>query len=47
MAASVCELFLVEIQCDNTRSKLQNIQVDMTFIIPKLIDGVPSRAKGA
>ena len=27
--------------------KIINIQVDITFIIPKLIDGVPSHAKGA
>ena len=27
--------------------KITNIQVDITFIIPKLIDGVPSHAKGA
>ena len=27
--------------------KITNIQVDVTFIIPKLIDGVPSHAKGA
>jgi hypothetical protein len=27
--------------------KIIHIQVDITFIIPKLIDGVPSRAKGA
>ena len=25
--------------------KITNIQVDVTFIIPKLIDGVPSHAK--
>jgi hypothetical protein len=25
--------------------KITNIQVDITFIIPKLIDGVPSSAK--
>ena len=24
-----------------------NIQVDIVFVIPKLIDGVPSHAKGA
>ena len=27
--------------------KITNIQVDITVIIPKLIDGVPSHAKGA
>ena len=26
---------------------IANIQVDITFIIPKSIDGVPSHAKGA
>ena len=26
--------------------KITNIQVDITFIIPKLIDGVPSHVKG-
>ena len=34
-------LFPVGSQCDNI------IQVDITFIIPKLIDKVPSHAKGA
>lgn len=27
--------------------KITNIQIDITFINPKLIDGVPSRVKGA
>jgi hypothetical protein len=26
--------------------KITNIQVEITFIVPKLIDGVPSHAKG-
>ena len=26
--------------------KITNIQVDITFVIPKSIDGVPSHAKG-
>ena len=33
-------------QCDNTRSRLQ-IKVDIAFIISKLMNGVPSHAKGA
>ena len=47
MPTLVWELFLVGNQCDNTLSKLQIFKGDITFIIPELIDGVRSHAKGA
>ena len=47
MPALACELLLVGNQCDNTQFGITDIQVDITFIIPKLIDAVPTHAKGA
>ena len=47
LPAPAWELFLVGNQCDDTRSLKPNIQVGITFISPKLIDGVPSHVKGA
>ena len=48
MSAPAWEFSLVGNQCDDKiTSKITNIHVDITFIIPKLIDGVPSHAKGS
>jgi hypothetical protein len=48
LPAPTWELLLVGKQCDKTGPvKITSIQVDITFIVPMLIDGVPSYAKGA
>jgi hypothetical protein len=47
LSAPAWEFFLVENQCDNTQSNLQIIQAGITFIIPKVINGVHLHVKGA
>ena len=42
LLAPAWEFFFVGNQCDKYPVKIMNIQVDITFIIPKLIDGVSS-----
>ena len=43
LPAPTLKLLLIGNQCDNTNVvKITNIQVDVTFIIPKSIDIVPS-----
>ena len=46
ISAPTWELLFVGNQCDNAPVKITNIQVNITFITPKLIIGVLSRAKG-